>query len=468
VKTGRAKILLRCLRQAAPDGGLTDGQLLGRYVARRDDDAFEALVRRHGPMVLAVCRRVLRHAQDAEDAFQATFLILAKRAAAMAGRTAVGGWLHTVAYHAALAARASGLRRNARERQVEDMPHPVAPPVDDRRELLELLDRELARLPEKYRLPVVLCELEGRSRREAARELGLPEGTLSSRLAAARKTLAGRLSRYGVAVTAAALTGLLAGGARASCVPGALAVSTIRAAGGVVPAGVAALAQGVMKAMLLTKLKGGLWALLVAAAVGVIAPGWAYRSAAAEPPRTADPTYLGRAAEAPATRPAAPDDLEALRREVEALKERVKALENQARAQTGTADPDFPGAGNGALRDGNFTGTTVKTATGAPAGNGTPAAVPGLRWQIDTPGDLEAAVQKLRQHPDDKQALEVLDRAIRRLMDEADQFKAKVQEKCEEARKLEQFKQALQRQADEELPVVGQPLGQPLKEPREK
>ena len=123
------------------------------------------------------------------------------------------------------------------------MPHPVAPPQDDRRELLELLDREVARLPEKYRLPVVLCELEGRSRKEAARELGLPEGTLSSRLAAARKTLAGRLSRYGPAVTAATLTGLLAAGARAACVPGALAVSTIRAAGGVVPAGVAALRE---------------------------------------------------------------------------------------------------------------------------------------------------------------------------------------------------------------------------------
>ena len=453
MKTGRAKILLRCLRQAAPDGGLTDGQLLGRYVARRDDDAFEALVRRHGPMVLAVCRRVLRHAQDAEDAFQATFLILAKRAAAVAGRAAVGGWLHTVAYHAALAARASGLRRKARERQVEDMPHPVAPPKDDQRELLELLDRELARLPEKYRLPVVLCELEGRSRREAARELGLPEGTLSSRLAAARKTLAARLSRYGAAVTAAALTGLLAPGARAARVPGALAVSTIRAAGGVVPAGVAALAQGVMKAMLLTKLKGGLWALLVAAAVGVSAAGWAFRSAAADPPRAEyptylrppDPTYPGRAAESPATRPAAPDDLESLRREVEALKERVKALENQARVPSGGIGSGSEGAGNFGPGAGAPMGPPAKAGSPDAPPKGQPLADVGFLLEVDTPADLDAAMQKLRQHPDDKPALAVLQRAIRRLMDEANQFKAKVQEKCEEARKLEQFEQAVQR-----------------------
>ena len=256
MKTGRAKILLRCLRQAAlPDGGLTDGHLLARYVARRDDDAFEALVRRHGPMVLGVCRRVLRHAQDAEDAFQATFLVLAKRAAAVASRAAVGGWLYTVAYHAALAARASGpaaqgeratggrhaAPRSRRRKTIE-------------RELLELLDRELARLPEKYRLPVVLCELEGRSRREAARQLGLAEGTLSSRLAAARKIAGGPAVRHGPAVAAASLTGLLAGGARAACVPGRLGgFHDPGGRRGRSPPASPPLTQGVMKAMLLTQ-----------------------------------------------------------------------------------------------------------------------------------------------------------------------------------------------------------------------
>ena len=223
MKAGRVRMILGRLREAAlpKGGGLSDGQLLGQFVARRDDGAFQTLVRRHGPMVLAVCRRILRHVQDAEDAFQATFLVLARKAAAVADREAVAGWLHGVAYRAALGARATALRRKAKERQVEAMPQPVAPPENDQRELLELLDRELARLPEKYRLPVVLCELEGRSRKEAARQLGLPEGTLSSRLATARKTLAVRLSRGGAAVSAAAVGMLFAEGrGPRACPPG--------------------------------------------------------------------------------------------------------------------------------------------------------------------------------------------------------------------------------------------------------
>ncbi len=120
-------------------------------------------------MVYVICRRVLCHTQDAEDAFQATFVILARKAARVKDREAVGGWLHGVAYRCALAARESALRRMAKEQQVEEMPHPLLMPEESCREELSLLDRELARLPEKLRLPVVLCELEGRSRKEAAR-----------------------------------------------------------------------------------------------------------------------------------------------------------------------------------------------------------------------------------------------------------------------------------------------------------
>ncbi len=172
------------------------------------------------------------------------------------------------------------------------MPHPVAPPEDDQRELLERLDRELARLPEKYRLPVVLCELEGRSRKEAAQQLGLPEGTLSSQLATARKTLAARLSGGGAAISAAALGTLFIEGTRAACVPGRLLVSTVRVAGGTVPAGVAALTEGVMKSLLLTKLKATAWGLLLAASISVGAITLTYRPAAAQPAPEATPPLV--------------------------------------------------------------------------------------------------------------------------------------------------------------------------------
>ncbi|HVS35732.1 MAG TPA: sigma-70 family RNA polymerase sigma factor, partial [Gemmataceae bacterium] len=334
MKTGRVRMILGRLREAAlPKGaGLSDGQLLGQFVARRDDGAFQALVRRHGPMVLAVCRRILRHVQDAEDAFQATFLVLAKKAAVVADREAVAGWLHGVAYRAALGARSAALRRRAKERQVEAMPHPIAPPQDDQRELLEMLDRELARLPEKYRLPVVLCELQGRSRKDAAKQLGLPEGTLSSRLAAARKTLAARLSAGG-AISAAALGTLFTEGARAICVPGPLLLSTVRAVGGVVPAGVAALTEGVMKSMLLTKLKATAWGLLLAASLSVGAVVLTYRPASAQSAPTGQPPAAAKSSPEKDELEAMRLEIEALRLELKATKARVKALEEQAEAQ---------------------------------------------------------------------------------------------------------------------------------------
>src|SRR5436305_1518526 len=194
--TNRLRGALEHLRRtlAPPGDGATDGQLLARFVADRDEEAFAALVRRHGPMVLGVCRRVLAQEQDAEDAFQAAFLVLARKAASVRKRAAVGSWLYGVAYHTARRARDARSRRRAREKQVDAMPQPEVrhPEPQDWR---PVLDRELAGLPEKYRAAVVLCDLEGRTRREAARLLGLPEGTLSSRLATGRRLLAGRLSR---------------------------------------------------------------------------------------------------------------------------------------------------------------------------------------------------------------------------------------------------------------------------------
>ncbi len=189
---------------APPDDGLTDSELLARFVAVRDEAAFAALVARHGPMVLGACRRLLHHEQDAEDAFQATFLVLARKASSQPWSHTAGPWLHQVANRVAMEARAVNARLRARERQVEEMPHPEVGPAEPQ-DWRALLDEELDRLPEKYRTAVVLCELEGRSRKEAAGLLGLAEGTLSWRLATARKMLARRLARLGPALSAPAL-----------------------------------------------------------------------------------------------------------------------------------------------------------------------------------------------------------------------------------------------------------------------
>jgi RNA polymerase sigma factor (sigma-70 family) len=279
--------LVRSLGRAGllAESGPSDGQLLEWFVARRDQAAFEALVRRHGPMVQGVCRRVAGDFHDADDAFQATFLVLARRAASVEPRERVGCWLYGVAYRTALKARASGARRRGRERP---LPEPLeAPPArDDWRELQPLLDRELDRLPAKYREAVVLCELQGRSRKEAALQLGLAEGTLSSRLATARKLLASRLARRGLALSAAALA--TAWGASASAaVPSALVDLTVRTATvlGLAPAPIAALAKGGLQTMTLNKLKVLAAAVLTAgaltAAAGLLPRGEAARPAAA-------------------------------------------------------------------------------------------------------------------------------------------------------------------------------------------
>src|SRR5262249_54392705 len=201
----------RHLLASSPGGGgaeLDDGQLLERFVACRDEPAFEALVHRHGPMVLGVCQRLLGNHHDAEDAFQATFMVLAKKAATVRPRGMVGHWLYGVACRTALEARVAAARRRARGKGYAMTRTPATPIEWD--DLRPVLDEELQRLPEKYRAAVVLCELEGKSRKEAARLLGIPEGTLSSRLATARRRLARRLARRGLDLSAAALATLLA------------------------------------------------------------------------------------------------------------------------------------------------------------------------------------------------------------------------------------------------------------------
>src|SRR5262249_24569164 len=157
-----------------------------RFVRRRDEAAFEALVWRHAPLVLGVCRRVLRHEQDAEDAFQATFLTLVRKARSIGRKQSVGSWLYKVAYRAAVQAKAAAGRRAAREKPWAG--EPAGEPSEDViwRDLRPVLDEEVGRLPARYRVPFVLCYLNGKTSAEAAREIGCPAGTIMSRLAWAR------------------------------------------------------------------------------------------------------------------------------------------------------------------------------------------------------------------------------------------------------------------------------------------
>ena len=211
-------------------GDFSDGQLLDRFVDRREGAVFEAIVHRHGPMVWGVCRRVLRDHHDAEDAFQATFLVLARKANSVMPREKLGNWLYGVAYQTAMKARAMRTKRRVREGQVTDMPEPEAVSQDHRDDLTEWLDTELSRLPKKYRSPIVLCDLEDRTHKEAASQLGWPIGTVSSRLSRARSMLAKRLSRRGVSPSAGSLAVLLAQESASAGMPTKLIGSTAQAA----------------------------------------------------------------------------------------------------------------------------------------------------------------------------------------------------------------------------------------------
>lgn len=281
--TGPMNKTIEQLRRAVLiDGtGLSDGQLLECFVKHQDEAAMEALVRRHGPMVFGVCRRILCHWHDAEDAFQATFLVLVRRAASVVPREMVANWLYGVAYRTAMKARATTGKRRRTEPQVAELPEPAAAPQDPDLglDLQLLLDRELSCLPDKYRIPLVLCDLEGKPRKEVARQLGWPEGTLSGRLARARKLLADRLARRGLVVPVGLLAVVLSRSAASACVPTSLLVSTVTAASqfaagpteaGVISAPVVTLAEGVLKAMLLTKVK---IATAVVLAVGLLLSG---------------------------------------------------------------------------------------------------------------------------------------------------------------------------------------------------
>jgi RNA polymerase sigma factor (sigma-70 family) len=262
-----------------PGAEQIDGQLLEAFIKGRDSQALETLVRRHAPMVWGVCRRTLSHHHDAEDAFQATFLVLVRKAASIRSRELLANWLHGVAHKTACKARQMAAKRSVREKQVSVMPEPQTEAHDPvfGRELRALLDEELNRLPKKYRIAILLCDLAGRNRAEVARQLRLPEGTVGSRLSRGRALLAKRLARRGVTVSATALATVLGQQAASAAVPAALLAATIKAVtlfvagevtvAGVISGQVSALTDGVLKAIVLAKRQAAAVMLLMAALV---------------------------------------------------------------------------------------------------------------------------------------------------------------------------------------------------------
>src|SRR5438105_990347 len=268
---------LRRLTAKAATDTLSDRQLLDRFVQEQSESAFQTLVARYGPLVLGVCRRVQYQEEDVEDAFQATFLVLARKAASIRRHGSLRNWLYGVAYRTAAHAKVEAAKRRARETHA-----PARSPKDPlaeitARELVAMLDAELSRLPAQYQGPLLLCSLEGRTRDEAAAELGCSLATLGRRLERGRELLRARLQRRGLGLGVALAPILLMHGAARAAVPPILSVSTVKAAtlvaagGGassVVSARVIALSEGVLKAMFVTKARLAMVMFVVAGLFG--------------------------------------------------------------------------------------------------------------------------------------------------------------------------------------------------------
>jgi RNA polymerase sigma factor (sigma-70 family) len=259
---------------------LTDEMLLERFTSQREEAAFAVLVRRYAPLVLGVCRRILRHEQDSEDVFQAVFCVLARKAAVIRQRGAVGAWLHAVALRIARRARARRDQRHVSDINLGDIPAEEDTPEWVWREIRPLIDEEVSRLPDRFRQVFVLCYLQGKTNEQAANELGCPLGTVLSRLARARERLRTRLTRRGLAFSAAILAAALAV-RPATAVPPVLTETAVKTAvafaggasatGGAVPAGVSTLALGFLGPSRIRRLiAGGAILLALAALAGLL------------------------------------------------------------------------------------------------------------------------------------------------------------------------------------------------------
>jgi RNA polymerase sigma factor (sigma-70 family) len=288
---------LHTLTEAAQAGDLSDAELLERFTLRQEETAFAALVKRHGGLVLSVCRRVLGNVHDAEDAFQATFLILVRKASSLR-RAVLAGWLHKVALRVALRARANAHSRRRHEQRVPDMPPKDFLATVVWRDLQPVLDEEVQGLPDVCREAFVLCYLEGKTYEQTAQQLGCRPGTISRRLARARELLRGRLTRRGLVLPIGVLATALSYQGAPAAAPASLIASTIKTAvqsaagaAGAIPARVAALTEGGLQAMTASKTKVVL-ALLIAAGLafaGAVALAWSAPTAEGNPAQTSSP-----------------------------------------------------------------------------------------------------------------------------------------------------------------------------------
>jgi RNA polymerase sigma factor (sigma-70 family) len=433
---------------------LPDHELPHAFLSGHDQVAFGALLRRHGSMVLHVCQNIVGNEQDAEDAFQATFLIFAKKSGSIRKTASIGSWLHGVAYRTALKARALRTTRQVHEART---PTVTAAPDDfSWREVQQLVHAELNRVAERYRAPLVHCYLEGKTQDEAAALLGVSKATVRKRLERGRALLRARLVRRGLGPAAILAASAWPAATSAASVPVALLDSTVKAASliGVGPAvtadmvspSVIALTEGVLKAMFVAKIKL-ISAVVLAALVTASAVGLSYQARAqpaAGPQRVVRPQDSSAEARplVSANRSTADDldalrlEIEALRKEVRATRERVKVLEAEVRSSKREGGkqalndplPSSPIITGQMMPLNNLETPTLSNIQNLPAGYVDPnnfppgnvipsdsEALPRAERPYDPFAVAEAALAKLRQNPHDKQAAASLDKATRRL-----------------------------------------------------
>jgi RNA polymerase sigma factor (sigma-70 family) len=346
--------VLHYLHRVASDGpaAISDAELLERFAQRRDEAAFELLVWRHGPMVLALCQRLLHQEQDAEDAFQATFLTLVRKAGSIQKKESLASWLYKVAYR--IACRVRSRKPVPAQSAMTEQPAPPTEMEAVWRDLRTVLDQELAGLPESSRRPIVLCYLEGKTHEEAARMLGCPTGTVAARLSRARERLRLRLTRRGWTLSAPLLAAVLADKAVASAitpelvhhtVQSALVYATGKSAASVLSLKAVALTEGVLRMMWLSKLRivaaMFLAVALVGAGIGLaVWESWAGEAPGPNPVTRAVPPAAQAKAQTPAGQAEGDakaevvklrDELAKLRADLDSALSEIKTLKNALR-----------------------------------------------------------------------------------------------------------------------------------------